>query len=146
MTIKKGPISKSIEPSLEETLFAFRHKLKSMLREEAYDFKCPISHIDTLSYIADSGTPSMKEIADHLKITPPSATAIVETMQKKNLITRVTNNKDRRTIRVSLTPKAWKFFKSLHSRKIIIINKMLSKLNDSDRKQFIRILNILIKD
>lgn len=144
--MKKQPILIKKELSLEETLFAFRRKLGDILRQEAEDLKCPISQIDTLTYVAEKGTPSMKEIATHLKITPPSATAIIEIMQKKKLVTRVSNDKDRRTIRVTLTPKAWKFFKSLHERKFDIFNKMLSKLHNNERKQFIKILTILIKD
>ena len=132
--------------SLEEVLFAFRRKFLDVLRQEAESLKCPISQIDTLSYIAEKGTPSMKEIANHLKITPPSATSIVETMQKKNLITRVVNDKDRRTIRVALTSKAWKLFKSLHERKFTVFTKMFSKLRNNERQQFIKILNILIKE
>lgn len=144
--MKKQPIIKKDEVSLEKTLFAFRLKFSDMLRKEAENLKCPISHIDVLTYIAEKENPSMKEIANHLKITPPSATAIIEIMQKKKLLTRVSSDKDRRTIRVALTPKAWKFFKSLHERKSIVFTKMLSKLNDTEQKQFIKILTILIKD
>jgi len=133
-------------PSLEETLSAFRRKLSDMFKKEAEDFKCPASQIDALVYIAKKGNPSMKEIANYLKITPPSATAIIETMQKKKLITRSTNIKDRRTIKIVLTPKAWKLFKSFHDHKITVIEKMFSSLQDSDQKQLIRILNILIKE
>ena len=146
MTTKKQHILRGEDISLEKTLFSFRHKLLDMLRQEALDLKCPMSQIDTLTYIAEEGSPSMKEISNHLKITPPSTTVIVETMQKKKLITRVMNNKDRRTVRVTLTPKDWKLFKSFHERKLIILNQMLSKLCDGDRKQLIRILNILIKE
>ena len=142
---KQAPLKKA-ELSLEEALFAFRRKLGDVLRQEAEDLQCPISQIDALSYIAEKGTPSMKEIASHLKITPPSATVIIETMQKKKLITRVSSDKDRRTIRVALTPKAWKFFKSLHERKFAIFAKMVSRLRETERKQFIKILAILIKE
>src|ERR1039458_5674026 len=103
--MKKQPILINGEFSLEETLFAFRLKLSDILRQEAQNLRCPISQIDTMSYIAKKGNPSMKEIANHLKITSPSATAIVETMQKKNLINRVASNKDRRRIRITFTPK-----------------------------------------
>ncbi len=134
------------DSSLEETLFAFRRKLMETVRKEAGGLQFPISQIDTLSYIAEKGNPSMKEIAGHLGITPPSATAIVETMQKKELVTRVSENKDRRTIRVTLTPKAWKFFKSFHKIKFGIFTKMLSKLGEKERKQLVTILNIIIKE
>lgn len=144
--MRKKPTLKNKESSLEETLFAFRQKLSDILRQEAENFKCPISHIDALTYVAEKGNPSMKEIANHLKITPPSATAIIETMQKKKLITRVANNKDRRTIKIALTPKAWKFFKSFHEHRFTIFTKMLSKLRDTEQKQLIKILNILIKE
>jgi DNA-binding MarR family transcriptional regulator len=117
-----------------------------MLRKEAQDLRCPISQIDTLAYIVEKGNPSMKEIANYLNVTPPSATAIIETMQKKKLVTRIVNDKDRRTIRVALTPKAWKFFKSFHERKFTIFKKMISKLQKNEQRQLIKILNILIKE
>lgn len=141
--MKKSSKSIKSELSLEEALFAFRLKLSESLKREAQNLKYPISQIDALSFIAERGNPSMKEIAGHLKITPPSATVIIETMQKKNLITRVVSDKDRRTIRVALTPKAWKSF---HQIKIDTFTKMLSKLRDTERKELAKILNILIKE
>ncbi|KND48136.1 MAG: hypothetical protein AB201_00880 [Parcubacteria bacterium C7867-006] len=141
--MKKQPKLKSSGLSLEEALFAFRLKLSDILRRESQDLKYPISQIDALSYIAENGNPSMKEIASYLKITPPSVTAIIETMQKKKLVTRVVNDKDRRTIRVALTPKAWKSFRQI---KLDIFTKMLSKLQNDERKQFVKILNTLINE
>ena len=137
---------KQSNTSLEEVLFAFRKKLSDSLRTEAEKLKCPISHIDTLVYIAEKGSPSMKEISNHLKITPPSTTAIIEALQKKKFITRIINAKDRRTIRVELAPPAWKFLKSLHEKKFTIFAKMLSKLSQEDSEHFIRILGILTQE
>ena len=144
--MKKQPVPTGREPSLEDTLLAFRRKLSDILRKEAEEMKCPLSQIDTLSYIAEKGSPSMKEIASHLKITPPSTTAIVETMIKKSLVTRVTNSTDRRTVRIALTPKAWKFFKELHERKFMVFTDMTAKLRDTEKKQLIKILTILIRE
>lgn len=146
MKIRKQNGLADDELSLEEAIFAFRHKLKDLLRQEAENLKCPVSQMDTLTFIAEEGTPSMKEIARYLKITPPSATAIVETMQKNKLITRVLSKKDRRTIRVALTSKAWKLFKILHKRKLAVITKMFSRLGNTERKQFIKIITILTKE
>ena len=132
--------------SLEETLFAFRRKFSDVMRHEAESLHCPLSQIDTLTFIAEKGNPSMKEIAAYLKITPPSATAIIEAMQKKKLITRAGSLADRRTIRVILTPAAWKLFRSLRERKFATMTKMLSKLRDTERKQLIKILTILTRE
>jgi DNA-binding MarR family transcriptional regulator len=144
--MKKQPMVKKGELSLEETLFAFRRKLSDALRQEAEGLGYPLTHIDTLSYIAEKGDPTMKEVANHLHITPPSTTALIEVMQKKKLVIRIAHESDRRTIRVMLTAKAWKFFKVLHERKFTIFTKMSSKLRETERKEFIRILNILIKE
>jgi len=67
-------------------------------------------------------------------------------MQKKKLITRIVNQKDRRTVRVALTTKAWNLFKSFHKHKFTVFTKLFSKLQDTERKQLIKILNILIKE
>jgi DNA-binding MarR family transcriptional regulator len=144
--VKKRSQSYADDLSLEDALFAFRRKLTDIMREGAEELKCPTSQIDALAYIVEKGDPSMKEIAGHLKITPPSATAIVEIMQKKGLLTRVSSEKDKREIRVALTPKAWKLFRSLHKRKLAIFTTMLSKLSDADKNELIRIITILIKE
>lgn len=134
------------ETELENAFSNFRLKLFEIFKKEAEKLKCPISHIDALIYIAEKGNPSMKEIAERLKITPPSATTIVESMQKKKLIVRIPNNNDRRTIRVTLTSKAWNLFKTFREHKLNVFSKMLSKLQIEERKQLIKILNILTKE
>ena len=102
----------SDKTSIDNILSAFRRKLADSLRKETENLKCPLTHIDTLMFIAEKGTPSMKEISSHLNITPPSTTVIIEAMQKKKLVKRVSNEKDRRTIRVELTSSAWGFLTS----------------------------------
>jgi len=138
-----GAANKNNKEILEEAFFIFRRKLLDTVREESIGLQYPASHIETLYFIAKKGNPSMKDIATHLKITPPSVTAIIETMQKKDLLIRVLSEKDRRTIRVTLTPKAWKLFRTFHEKKIAVLTSMLSKLDDTKQKQLITILTIL---
>ena len=138
MTTKRTKPKGSTKASVDDILSAFRRKLADAMRKETENLKCPLTQIDTLMFIADKGTPSMKEIAHHLKITPPSTTVIIEAMQKKKLVKRVANEKDRRTIRIELTSNAWGFLKDLHERKM--------QISEGDKKEFIRILSILIKE
>jgi DNA-binding MarR family transcriptional regulator len=134
------------EPALEKALFDFRIKLGDLLRREATEMKCPLSQIEALSFIAEKGKPTMKEIASHLRITPPSTTSLVEILIEKKLVTRISSENDRRTIRVSPTPNAWSFFKKLHDRKFTVFTKLLSKLSTEEKKQFVKILTILTKE
>jgi DNA-binding MarR family transcriptional regulator len=85
----------------------------------------------------------MKDLSSYLRIAPPSATSVIEAMLAKDLVKRETSSKDRRTIRVVLTPKAWKFFHSLQETKHKIFHNMTKQLSTSEKQQFINILTIL---
>ena len=99
---------------------------------------------EVLDFIGLSGKETMKNIADYLKITPPSATEIVAEMEKKHLVKRINDKKDRRIVFITLTSMAKKLSVSLCKRKEFILEKMLSKLSEKDHKNFERIIRILI--
>ncbi len=86
----------------------------------------------------------MKSIADHLGVTPPSATEIVKEMEKKGLVKRVNDKKDRRIVFIILSPSAKKLSVSFCKQKELMFKKMLSKLNKKDCESFERIIRILI--
>ncbi len=138
--------NKNSELSLEEALMAFRRRLFDIMHKEAKNFDYSISQIEALQYIAEKKNPSMKDISSYLKITPPSVTTLIEGMIDKDLVKRVMNQSDRRTIQITLTSKAKNLFKIIHTRKTLIFKKMFSKLSENDRKQLVRIIRILIKD
>jgi DNA-binding MarR family transcriptional regulator len=65
-------------------------------------------------------------------------------MEKKDLVKRKRDKKDRRVVFIVLSPLAKKLFVSLNKRKKFILKKMIFKLNKKDRKDFERIIRILI--
>jgi DNA-binding MarR family transcriptional regulator len=93
--------------------------------------------------LAEAGTATMKSLADKLKVTPPSTTTIIDALIRKSLVKREMNAKDRRVIRISLTPKAWKFFTKLKNQKLNILQNIFNELKLSDKNELIRILSIL---
>jgi DNA-binding MarR family transcriptional regulator len=143
--MRAHPIHKNL-PELEETLLRFRRKLSDTLRERSRRLQCPLSQMDAISFIAERNRTTMKEIAEYLKIAPPSATAMIETMRKHGLVTRAADKRDRRTIRVELTGKAERLFRKFHRIKLDIFARMLGKLSDAEQKRFIRMMQILIQD
>lgn len=126
--------------SLEEVLMDFRHSMTSVLITEAKENGCSLSQFEILRFIAEKGKTSMKDIAQQLHITPPSASSLIDLLILKKLVLRRRSNEDRRTIKVILAPKAHTLLVSIYKHKVSVFNKMLSTLNTEDKNDLARIL------
>ena len=86
----------------------------------------------------------MKSIADFLKITPPSVTELIKEMERKNLVKKVSDKKDKRITFITLTETAKKNYISISKKKEAILDKMTSKLDKEDKDTLKRIIKIII--
>jgi DNA-binding MarR family transcriptional regulator len=137
----------TIEKDLENAILSFHHKLTDEMYKQAKKFKLTPSQLEVLHYVAEEGNPTMKEIASKLHITPPSVTTIVEPLCQKNFIKREINGKDRRIIRITITHKTFKLFSLLiKNKKLVMLRNLFLKLNDKEKKELIKIINIIIKE
>lgn len=132
------------ESYLEELLLTFRRCIAENMRKEALGLDLTFSQVEVLRFLGLSGKKTMKNIADHLKITPPSATVIVKEMEKKKLVKRTNDSIDRRVVFIVLTEKMAATWKAISKRKKSVMNSMISKLTEKDQKELERIINILI--
>lgn len=138
------PTAPHKQPNLEDLLFAFRRNIVDACRKEGMQYELTFSQVEILRFIGESGKETMKSIADHLKITPPSATAMIDEMEKRGLVKRINDTQDRRVVIIAFTPKAKKLFASISARKQTILSSMLSRLSTQDKKTLERIITILI--
>ncbi|HWA32241.1 MAG TPA: MarR family transcriptional regulator [Candidatus Paceibacterota bacterium] len=142
--MKKSPKNKVKKPSreegLEKALLALRQAMNSALTDEARECGCSLSNFQVLKFVAEKGRPSMKDIARKLRVTPPSASSLVDTLVAKKLVARILAPEDRRSVRVILAPGGHKLLSDLHKHKSSIFRKMLSRLGARDRSEFTRIL------
>ncbi|MDB5259462.1 MAG: hypothetical protein JWO73_670 [Candidatus Taylorbacteria bacterium] len=130
----RNPESGKPGPSgLDKALLEFRRTMNESLIEEAERSGCSLSHLEVMKYVAEKEDPSMKDIAAHLRITPPSTSVLIDILVAKKLVIRKQAASDRRTVRIHLAPKAFKLFASLHKQKASVFEKMLSKLSPEDK-------------
>jgi len=106
-------------------------------------FFCSPLKMETLRFIKKQGNPLMKEVAEYLCITPPSATSIIDHLVESNFIARQVDKKDRRTVRLVITPKGEKILKQSLDQKIKHLEQILSKLNPKEQDNLIKILKKL---
>ena len=132
--------------SLPDLLLILRRNILESLRKEGLKHDLTFSQVEILCFIGPAGKKTMKNIADYLKITPPSTTEIITEMEKKSLVKRKNDKDDRRVVFITLTNMAKKTFVSLSKQKDVVLKKMISKLNKSDHQTLERIIRILITE
>lgn len=134
------------ESSLGDLLLVFRRNILESVKKEGFKYNLTFSQMEVLRFIGPSGKETMRHIADYLKITPPSATEIVAELEKRGLVKRKGDKDDRRLVFIVPTEMSKKLFVSLFKRKDAVLKKMISKLNEKDKKNLERIIRILIAE
>lgn len=99
-----------------------------------------IMQIGLIHYIKRHDNARMKELAEFLEITPPSATTMVNKLVDIGFLRRAYDRRDRRTIIISLTEKGQRLFKRAEMEKRRIFEEMLSRITEDERKNLLRIL------
>lgn len=131
---------------LENLMMSFRRLLIDSIRKELQStIKCTTVQWEAMRFIADEKEPTMKDLAEMLSITPPSATSLVNHLSRKGLIKRKLDDVDRRTVRIIPTQKTHDLLQLVSLKKQNIFNGMLTRLTKKQRTELINILTILVK-
>ncbi|MBI5116278.1 MarR family transcriptional regulator [Candidatus Poribacteria bacterium] len=94
-----------------------------------------ISELHTIALIGRLASPRMSELAQRGRVTRGTITFMIDKLEKKGYVKKTRNEKDRRVVRVSLTPlgtKANKLHEEFHRR---IIDSIMGLLTESERQQ-----------
>ena len=103
-----------------------------------------LSCAEALKFIEEAHTPTMRDLAERLRITAPSATAIVECLATDGYVSRKVDTKDRRVTRLMLTKKGGALLKKIARIKTKTLRGLVSSLSVTDRKEFIKILSKIV--
>lgn len=132
--------------NLLELMLGFRRKINESTKESSLKKELTISQFETLWFIGFDGKRSMESIADFLKITPPSATSMINKMEKRGLVSRKRDVKDKRIVYISLTTSTKNHLKSMRKNKEKVLCNIVSKLSQNDKKHLERIIKIIIEN
>ena len=87
--------------------------------------------------------PTMKEVADYLTITAPSATSLVSNLAKDELVKREEEKGDRRIVRIVITQKGERHLKKGMEVLSQKIRKNLEALSQKEQEELAKILGKL---
>jgi DNA-binding MarR family transcriptional regulator len=90
-----------------ETLPQVMRAIHEEMRRQGNPLLSP-PQLRTLAYLHRSPESCLFHVADHLGVTHPTASVIVERLVRRGLVARITNPQERRRIMLKLTPEgAW---------------------------------------
>lgn len=134
------------EGSLEQLFFLLHSRMFTAMRKEACRFGFNISQIDALRHISMEDGITMKELAARLRVTPPSATAIVDRLVEAGVVARRADERDRRALRIALSEKGEKLMGLAMRRKRALLNELFSKLTVKERRELSALIMKLAKE
>ena len=133
-------------PNLANLLLHFRRSILEKIKKNGIKSELTFSQVEIIQFIGESGKKTMKSIADYMKIKPPSVTELIKEMEEKKLVTRVTDKVDRRIVSVALTESAKKNYILISKHKEVVLEKMISRLNQKDQETLERLIKVIIDE
>lgn len=133
-------------PRLGELLLTLRREIIESCRKEGLPNNLSLPEAEILWFIGPDGSATMKAIAEHLRITPPSVTSMVRELERKGIVLRKADLSDRRAVSIVFSKSAKDIYTAVKKKKESVLKKMLSRLTDLEKKELERLISILIKE
>lgn len=127
---------------LIEMVFMTRHMVleHAMKRRQA---SVSLPQLESLRYVAETPHCTMRQIAAHFGITPPSATSLVAALAKEGWVERIPDERDRRVIRIRVTAAGRNILKNEFRDITERMKVVFGHLPDRDQLELTRILEKL---
>jgi len=133
-------MSKELTDDLITLIFNTSQILREKARASNKANNGSFLHIQTLHYIKGHEGILMRDVSGYLHITPPSATSLINWLVKKDLVKRIVDATDRRTIKLLVTPSGIELLKESFKKMSSIVEKEINKLSEKEKENFIIIL------
>jgi len=116
-----------------------------VVQKHARSHNCKISklsvlQLETLRFIKENESVTMRALATHLGITPPSATSIIDELSKQGLIERQADATDRRKICLVISLKGEKQLVTCLEEFVKGFDYSMRRLSNSEKEQLIKLL------
>ncbi len=101
--------------------------------------------IETMKFIAEQDKPKMKDIANYLSITAPSATSLIGELVRDGFVTSCADLHDRRALLLMLTAKGKAELRKAIVHGVRILSELFSNLSKTEFLSFISALERIKK-
>lgn len=128
-------MSEEIEILLNDILALIRSRNRKLM--EKYDIT-PLQY-RALKIIRDEN-PTMGDLCNFLYLSSSTVTDLVDRLESNNLVRRVRSREDRRVIILEITEEGISLLDNIQEKKLEVLNKALSLLDEKERDEIKRAL------
>ncbi len=100
----------------------------------------PPAQLRVLTIIAGNRHTNMSRLAEALDVVPSSASRLCDRLEATGLLRRVPDPRDRREVRLTLTPAARKLLDELRERRRLALGEVLDRMPGTSRQELVRAL------
>lgn len=142
-------MTKPLEHSKIERLIALLAESHRLMRERFRRDKSRIDpftmiRLDVLRLIA-AERPTMKDIAEYLHVTAPSATSMIGGLVRQGYARRAKRESDRRIVRLEVTAKGREALRENMKRMLSDAKKLLSEFSEKDVDSLVSVFSRLVE-
>jgi len=116
--------------------------IRKKLREHGAQF-LSVPQFRTLLFISSNKGASLSEVADHIGLTLPSMSALVDGLVTRNFVVRRTRPEDRRRVDLTLTERGETTLRSARNATQDYLKVRFSGLSESERGTILKGMKIL---
>jgi DNA-binding MarR family transcriptional regulator len=100
----------------------------------------PPTQLRVLTIVAAGGHTNMNKLAGALGVVPSSASRLCDRLEATGLLRRVPDPRDRREVRLVLTPAAGRMLDELRERRRAALAGVLARMTPAGRQELVRAL------
>ncbi|HET6478958.1 MAG TPA: MarR family transcriptional regulator [Actinoplanes sp.] len=100
----------------------------------------PPAQLRVLAIVAENRHTNMSRLAEALEVVPSSASRLCDRLEATGLLRRVPDPRDRREVRLLLTPSARRLLDQLRERRREALGEVLDRMSPGDRQELVRSL------
>ena len=134
-----SPRKNAIDRLIESTYDFGRIMRQQMIGHGKNDDGTNLLHIHSLFLISDTKGMTMKQLADSLHISSPSATSLVNRLVRSDWVTRVHDEANRKLVRLSLTPAGKRILQTKHERRRQVLRRIFGLLTTAEQTELARL-------
>ena len=145
---RKKSVNKETVETVANTTFEVLPLLrKKLLRMDVVqaEHNMPMSHVQVLAMLGDSGAMSVSEISKRLGIAKPNITPLVDRLVNAGLVDRVRSTTDRRVVNVVIQKEGRKRLREIRASLVAGIENWGSSLSMDDFRALNESLETVVK-
>ena len=97
----------------------------------------------TLSFVSRNVGTSLLDVANHLGLTPPSTSRLVDGLIYRNMMTREDHPEDRRRVKLTVTHVGEQILEASRQDALTYLSTKLSNITANDRETIVKAMNVL---